>query len=332
MSSKKNAKIFVVSFFISFFAFWGLNLFQKEIEEIFYWQRISKDSHILLADININFRHKDRNKFFGAVEEKKPAPDLPDLLVDSFISVLIAPDGKQKIIFEKNADKKRAIASITKLITALVAEEIYQSDQILFVSKRAVEQENQAGQLRAGEALSVNQLMHIMLIESSNDAAFALAEGITERNSTTTNKEHFVYLMNKKAREIGLKNTFFNNPSGLNGMENYSTAYDLVKLASYILKNHPEIFEITRYQSWRAIYPNGKTHHYITENTNKLLEEIPGIIGGKTGYTEEAGGCMILILRRSDNNHLINVILGADSPESRFVEMKKLIEYCNKVI
>ncbi|MCD6550500.1 D-alanyl-D-alanine carboxypeptidase [bacterium] len=326
MNPKQNIQFFIIAFLISFFAFWGLNLFQKEVEEIFYWQKISEEPYILLADININLHHKDKNE--SLISEEKPEINLS---VESFISVLITSDGKQKVIFEKNANKKRAIASITKLVTAIVAEEIYQPDQILFISKRAVEQESQAGRLSPGEALSVNQLMHIMLIESSNDAAFALAEGITKRDSTTTNKDHFVDLMNKKTKEIGLKNTFFNNPTGLNGLENYSTASDLAKLASYILKNHPEIFEITRYQSWRVIYPNGETHHYITENTNKLLAEIPEIIGGKTGYTEEAGGCIILVLKR-DNNYLINVILGADSPESRFVEMKKLIEYCDKII
>jgi len=327
--NSKNIKIFLFVFLISFFGFWGLNSLQSNLEEIFYWEAITKNPGVFLAQINIQPRQKSKTDLSLSVPQPS---EILDIKAQSAMAVLVTPDNKTRIIFQKNIKEKRAIASITKLMTALIAEEIYKPDDIFFISKKAVSQEEETGYLKPGEKLSLNQLLHIMLIESSNDAAWAIAEGIKEATATSTNKEYFVELMNQKAREIGLSNTFFNNPTGLNGTENYSTSYDLFKLAYYILNNHPEIYEITRHRSWKVLYPDGTLHHFISENTNQLLEEIPQIIGGKTGYTEEAGGCMVLVLKEDNNSYLINVVLGTDSPISRFEEMKKLVEYCQDVI
>lgn len=325
----ENIKIFFTVFLISFLGFWGLNLFQSSLEEIFYYQEVTKNPEIFLAEINLRIRQRPKKNLDLVIYN--PPKDF-DIKARSAMAVLVTPDKETRIIFQKNIKEKRTIASITKLMTAVVAKEIYKPDDIFWISKKAVSQEEERGQLRPGEKLSLDQLLHIMLIESSNDAAQAIAEGKTSSTSTYSNEEYFVELMNKKAREINLGDTFFSNPTGLNGAENYSTSYDLIKMAQYILNNHPEVLEITRKSSWKVLYPDGKLHHFISKNTNKLLEEIPEIVGGKTGYTEEAGGCIILVLRTNDNGYLITVVLGTDSPDSRFVETKKLIEYCETVL
>lgn len=241
-----------------------------------------------------------------------------ELKAESAISVFINPKGEEEILFERNISVRRPIASLTKLMTALVAEKEYEPEQIFVISQTAVNQEEDKGILKTGENLSLKELLHIMLIESSNDAAWAIGEG----------KENFSEAMNLEAQGLGLENTYFINPTGLDGFENYSTAADLVKLAKYIVKQHPQIFEITAKQSYEVLNPDGSLHHFIGENTNKLLGEAPGIIGGKTGYTDEAGGCIILLLKNEKGGYFINVILGTASADERFQEMKKLIDFC----
>lgn len=182
------------------------------------------------------------------------------------------------------------------------------------------------GKLRVGEKIAVEELLEMALVESSNDAALALA-GVNGR-------ENFINLMNLKAAEIGLRSTRFSNPTGLEAENNFSTARDMANLAIFILKKYPlEILKISAQPSVIVLSENGERRHQAF-NTNELLnsfDQINGlkIVGGKTGYTDEAGGCIILILKDKNNNYFINVILGADSRESRFSEMRKLIDAFN---
>jgi D-alanyl-D-alanine carboxypeptidase len=142
-------------------------------------------------------------------------------------------------------------------------------------------------------------------------------------------EEGFVDLMNINAKNLGLKNTRFFNPTGLepdgpNEPINHSTVGDLVKLAKYILKNYPQIFKITANQSYTILKPNGAVHHFIPENTNELLGKVPGIIGGKTGWSPKASGCLLLVLKNpKGNGYFVTVVLGSND---RFGDMKKIIE------
>ena len=308
----KNIKIFSIVLLVSFFGGWGVNLISNNLVDAFYWQEIGQDSEMFLAQINVEPRME---RVLAQRELRKKLET--DLKAESAISVFIDPRGEEKILFEKNSSVKRPIASLTKLMTALIAENEYKPEQIFVISQAAVSQEEDKGNLKTGENLSLNELLHIMLIESSNDAAWAIGEG----------KENFSGAMNLEAQKLGLENTYFINPTGLDGYENYSTAADLVKLVEYIAKQHPRIFEITAKQSYEVINPDGSLHHFIGENTNKLLVEVPGIIGGKTGYTDEAGGCIIVLLENEKGGYFINVILGTVSADERFPEMKKLIDF-----
>ena len=246
--------------------------------------------------------------------------DISQIKAKSYLSLLVNQQGESKIIFEKNTEQKLPIASVTKLLSAVVAEEFYFGDKIK-ISSQAVNQLETTGELRAGEWLDEKELLKIMLIESSNDAAFALSEQFTESG--------FVGLMNLKAKDLGMKNSIFFNASGLDPEDvkmqenkiNLSTANNLALLLQNILLNVPEILEITSQKTLPLYLENGAFHHTL-QSTNQLLGENPYIIGGKTGLTERALGCLVLVLKTNkQNEYIINVLLGS---LNRFSEMEIL--------
>ncbi len=325
MFGNKKLKIFLITLFLSLPFWWGINSLAKNFEDFWFLQEITKNPQIFAAQINQQILEKEIKE---AELEKLQAERLKSLEIEAraAISVEIDEQGNEKILFEKNSQQLLPIASLSKLMTALVIfdlDETYNLSQLITITKEAVEQEGSSkyGDLKAGESLSVESLLYIMLIESSNDAAFALTELI--------GKKGFVGLMNIYAKELELKNTYFVNPTGLDlddsrNSPNYSTAEDLVKLTKYILRNYPQIFEITINQSYEILMPNGLTHHFIPENTNKLLGEVPDIIGGKTGWSFSAGGCLLLVVDNPNKNgYFVNIILGA---KDRFNEMRKLMD------
>lgn len=298
----KNIKFFFAAFLISLPFWWGINVFGKSLEDFlflsFYYQ---PSPQVFLAQVSL--------PSFQA-----PEKEIPEIEARSAMSVKIKKNGNQEILFEKNSNQILPIASLAKLMTALVVLENYNLSQQLEVSKKAIEQPEDFGKLKIGEHLSTENLLYLALIESSNDSAFTLSELIGQ--------EGFVDLMNLEVEDLGLKNTYFVDPTGYS-TENYSTVKDLVNLARYILEERPIIWEISAFPEFGLYTPDGVFHHQLS-NTNQLLGEYPEIIGGKTGYTNEAGGCILLILKSSKDEIFINVILGS---ENRFEEMKKLIDY-----
>ncbi len=257
-----------------------------------------------------------------------------NIKVKSALVVEIGNDGEQTIIFDKNSNAKMPIASLTKLMTAVISLENQPLSKKIEITQAMVSplEGGNNGKLRVGEKIAVEELLKMALIESSNDAADALAK--------VNGRENFINLMNLKAAEIGLRSTRFSNPTGLEAENNFSTARDMANLAIFILEEYPpnnDIFpflETSSQPSVIVLSENGERRHQAF-NTNELLnsfDQINGlkIVGGKTGYTDEAGGCIILILKDKNNNYFINVILGTDSRESRFSEMRKLIDAFNE--
>lgn len=222
-----------------------------------------------------------------------------------------------KSLFAKNGDIQLPIASLSKLMTAIVALDNYNLQENITLDKNADLESPVVDDLKLGDTLPVEEFLQIMLIESSNKAAFQLAEKMGE--------QQFVGLMNQKAKDIGLENTFFAEPTGLSN-KNVSTAKDLAKLAEYILKNYPKIADISRIQE--IDLPNFQK---IT-NTNQLLGCTQGIVCGKTGFTTDAKGCLLLVVNNPQaNDYLIYVILGSPNTTSdnRFSEMKTIIDWTN---
>ncbi|MFZ3058033.1 MAG: serine hydrolase [Minisyncoccales bacterium] len=255
---------------------------------------------------------------------------IADLYLSSnnFLSTFVDLNREKEIILaEKKSSDVIPIASLTKLMTAVISLENYNLDDLVVISSAAVSTTGTMGGLRADEKITVNDLMYVTLIESSNDGAEALAEKM--------GRTEFVYKMNKKATELGMENTRFYNPTGLDIFTNdsatelletnVSTVEDLEKLVIYILNNHTLIPQILSLSEKKIVSASGVVHNL--KNTNILLKENTGYLWGKTGYTKEANGCIILILNNYssvNSGYIINVITGADD---RFKEARKLEEW-----
>ncbi len=253
-----------------------------------------------------------------------------DLYLNSnnFLSAFVSLDEEKEIILaEKKSSEVIPIASLTKLMTAVISLENYNLDDLVSISSSAVSTIGTMGGLRVNEKITVRDLLYVTLIESSNDGAEALAEKM--------GRAEFVYRMNKKASQLEMKNTRFYNPTGLDIFAdesakelletNVSTVGDLEKLVIHILKNQPLITEILSLSEKKIISSSGVVHNL--SNTNILLKENAGYLWGKTGYTKEANGCIILILNNYssiNSGYIINVITGADD---RFKEARKLEEW-----
>lgn len=200
-----------------------------------------------------------------------------------------------EIIYAKNAERRSLIASTTKLMTAIVALEQAGQLEAVQVRPEHCTIEGSSMYLRPGERYTVRQLVTGLLLVSGNDAALALADHVAG------SPEAFAARMNRKARELGLKNSHFANPHGLDDAEHYSTAVDLARLMAYCMDN-PDFAAITRMKSFRL----GENSYY---NHNRLLSECPGCIGGKTGFTEAAGRCLVSCCER-EGTRLICVTLS----------------------
>ncbi len=221
-----------------------------------------------------------------------------------------------RFLFAKNPRLKLPIASLAKILSAVVVLENLDMKETVVIPKEALKVDDEKQSLYLGEEITVQNLLKLMLIESSNDAAYALAY------YANTKGFNFVDKMNEKAQLLSMNDSNFLDPAGLND-DAHSTAEDLVKLVKYSFK-YDLIWEILTEKSIVVKSADGKIEHKV-ESTDQLLGVIPDIFGGKTGYTDKALGCMILVVDIPDkNDKLISVVLGS---RSRFDDTKKLIDW-----
>ena len=243
--------------------------------------------------------------------ESRPAP------VVGAKAAIVLDLNSGKVLFDKNMDERKPIASLTKMMTAVIARENFALDETVTVSENAASQPPAKINLKLNEQITVENLLYAILIRSGNDAAVALAEhfgGI----------EIFSEKMNAKAVKLNLKNTRFANSVGYDDPENYSTVYDLALLAGYVL-NDPLLKEIVSTDRATIYSADGKTAHHLV-STNVLFNSYLDIRGLKTGSTEEAGECFAAIARAEDGRETLAIVL--DSP-NRFQEVKVLLEWAN---
>jgi D-alanyl-D-alanine carboxypeptidase len=242
--------------------------------------------------------------------------DEPEILAKSAIILNFKPASeKGNVLYQKNPNQVLPVASLTKIMTAIVVLENFNPDEVIKVSKNSITITGDKGGLIRDEELKVKDLLYVMLMESSNDAAMSL----TEDNHRLVYNE-FINLINSKVGELGLKNTSFVDPTGLSA-DNQSTVLEIADLTKYAFK-FPLILEILKTPETTISSIDNKFIHNLT-TTNNLLGKIPQIIGGKTGYTEEAGGCMLTVSNIS-NNYLITVILASPQRED---DTEKLINW-----
>lgn len=217
-----------------------------------------------------------------------------------------------EVLFERNPENRWPIASITKLMTAIVASEHGLLTKDVTLTEDMLKAEGSAGNFKAGEVVGGNDVLKAMLLASSNDAAEALAQ--------THGRDAFIRLMNEKARELRMLDTKYVDPSGLSP-QNQSTANDLYKLMEHLSDSHPELLQVTRQRSATISIVGTKTKRKIV-NINTFAGQ-SNFIGGKTGYIVEAEGNGNLITLFTHNNQpFVIVVLG--SPD-RFGETKSLL-------
>lgn len=241
-------------------------------------------------------------------------------------SVYILDGQNDVVLLAKNENEKRPIASLSKIMTAYVAAKNIPPALNIRITKEAIETEGVSGDLIENEELSFIDVLYALLLPSSNDAAEALAEVL--------GRERFINLMNEEARALGDAESVFKNPSGLDDPAHYSTAKNIVKLFSYISQIEP-IKTIISKSSYETRSVDGKIYHrFITSNW--LMGSYPGVIGGKTGFTDEAGQSLIvkwqpptsLAIERKDSLPIIYaVVLGS---EDRFGDMRTLLDWLQK--
>ena len=222
----------------------------------------------------------------------------------------------KRIIYNKNGDDRKAMASTTKIMTLLVAIEHSNLNEVVTVSKKAAGTGGSRLKINAGDKIKMQDLLYGLMLRSGNDAAVAIAEHIGG------NVEKFVELMNEKAKELGLKDTHFVTPHGLDNSNHYTTGCELAKLADIALEN--EVFRKIVGTKTCNIQINGNIR--AIANTNELLGNYQGVYGVKTGFTGNAGRCLVTAVK-NDKLDLIVVVLGADTKNDRTKDSVKLINY-----
>lgn len=288
---------------------------KKRIISLIILLIICTSNIIIFADDEIEEYNKkiDNNEINKTIETSANLNDEPK--INSRSAVVI--DRKSKnIIYGKNENVKKAMASTTKIMTAMVVIQNTNLNNTVEISKKAAGTGGSRLGLKAGDKVTVKDLLYGLLLRSGNDCAVALAEYVAG------SVQEFSNLMNQNAQMLGLNNTHFVTPHGLDEEEHYTTAYELAILADYALNN--ELFaQIVNKKSYTInINKNSKT----LNNTNELLGNLNGVYGVKTGFTNGAGRCLVTSIKRG-NLDVICVVLGADTKKDRTRDSAKLIEY-----
>ncbi len=219
-------------------------------------------------------------------------------------------------VFERNAQQRFLPASTTKIMTALVAYDLYKPEYIITVKQ--ITEEGQVMHLIPGEKITVENLLYGTLVHSANDAAFALANNYGQ--------EKFMKKVNEKAKSLGMNNSNLKNPAGLDNQNQYTTPFDLTLAARELLKN-PYLSKIVSTKEITISDVDFKYFHQLT-NVNKLLGEIQGLGGLKTGYTENAGENLVSFYKKNGHQFVIVILKSQD----RFNDTRNIIKWIEENI
>lgn len=265
-----------------------------------------KQNHVALQTSKQNVANSEENKNSNKINN----PELNARIA------LIYDRASGRIIYEKNGNKQTPMASTTKILTSIVILENADLKETVTIGSKAAGTGGSRLGLKKNDKITVNDLLYGLMLRSGNDAAVALALHVGG------SIEEFADMMNKKAEELGLTNSHFVVPHGLDNEGHYTTAYELAKMADYAL-NIPKFKEIVSSKS-ATIYING--YPKAINNTNNLLGSVSGVYGVKTGFTNGAGRCLVSSCKRGELD-IITVIIGANTNNQRTADTKELIEY-----
>lgn len=228
-------------------------------------------------------------------------------------SVLATDLDSGEVLYEKDPDLPSLPASTTKIMTALVSLDYYPMDKIVKVDGLIIDGQKMG--LVGGEEIAIDDLLYGLLVYSANDAAEVLAENYPG------GRDFFITAMNLKAKELGLADTFYTNPSGLDDFNQRTTAYDLIRISNVAMQD-PLFSKIVSTKEKTVTSIDGKIKHKLV-NINKLLGNVDGVLGVKTGWTENARENLVTYVKRGERDLMI-ALLGS---QDRFGETKRLIDW-----
>lgn len=245
-------------------------------------------------------------------------------------AALVIDLNTKEILFQKNASMELPLASVTKLLTAYVVAERTRPDELVIISPESLSKDGDWG-LIPYDQWNVRDLLSFMMITSSNDAAAALAEHVGYSIDPTASPDgarfSFISVLNKRAKELGMQHTTVTDEAGLDTSLTtagaYGSAEDVALLLSEIQYRYPYILESSEAQNATFTARSGK--RYNAHTTNKAIPEIPGFIGGKTGFTDIAGGNLTIVFDRDIGNSIAVVVLGS-TKEGRFSDVVSLVQ------
>lgn len=286
-------------------------MFKKIYYTIIILLLVMSNNYIVLADDENE--EITQEEYIEAINQAKDEPKLNS-------RIAVAYDRRSgEIIWGKDENKRTAMASTTKIMTAIVTLENCDLTQTVTISPKSAGTGGSRLGLKTDDKITMNDLLYGLMLESGNDAAVAIAENVGG------SVEGFAELMNEKARELKLENTHYVTPHGLDDPEHYTTAVELAKLTDYALENRTfaKIVNTKNYTITINGYPKA------ISNTNELLGYLEGVNGVKTGFTNNAGRCLVTSINRN-GFEIITVILQADTKKIRTADSIKLIEYVYK--
>ena len=259
--------------------------------------------------------------------EAQKALAAPNIPIDHFSNLSLQAKAvyvydvqTKKVLFQKNATIPLPLASLTKVMTAIVASENLEKNNEITINSKALEEEGDSG-LKEGEKWNLVKLLSYMLMVSSNDGAQSVANVISSVNT----QKSFVDLMNEKANQLGLLSMHFSNPTGLDNKEETiagasASAKDMAGLLQYAVEHHLDIFKNTSFS--KKDFSSNTTLH-TAKNTDIIINDIPNVLASKTGYTDLAGGNLGIIFDRGLNEPVVIVVLGS-TYDSRFTDVLSL--------
>ena len=305
MKSKILA-IFIILFLIASYA---IKINATNQKDILNTEKLEDINSIDTGEIEDDDEEVDINEILETVA------DIEELEIESKIA-LIYDRASGNILYEKNGNKQTPMASTTKIMTAIVVLENANLTDVVTIDSKAAGTGGSRLGLKKNDKITVNDLLYGLMLRSGNDAAVALA------NYVGGSIDGFADMMNNKARELGLVNSHFIVPHGLDNDGHYTTAYELAKMADYALK----IDKFKEIVSTKSTTINISGYPKAINNTNQLLGSIEGVYGVKTGFTNGAGRCLVSACKRNELD-IITVIIGADTTKQRTADTIKLINY-----
>lgn len=291
-------------------------------EEVIYDKEVTNtNDNVVINEEETNGEELKEEKEMSLEEEQTNEDDGLNLAKNAKSAIMLeASTGK--IIYEKNADEQLSMASMTKMMTLLLIMENIENgnlkwDEMITASENAASMGGSQIFLEIGEQMTVEDLVKGICIGSGNDAAVAMAERIGGT------EENFVKMMNDRAKELGLKNTNFQNACGLDTKGHYSSARDMALIAKELVK-HKKILEYTG--TYEDYLRKNTDNSFWLVNTNRLVRYYQGVDGLKTGYTSEAGYCITTTAKRN-NMRLITVVMGEPTSQVRNAETTTMLDY-----